>query len=252
MEQTEHKSQPQKSPNYPSMDLEAAISKVKVLFDKDGKVGAPKKVALAHLGYNVESGSSARTFSALRKFDLIMDVGERIVPSQRAIDIIVYPKDSEKYSNALRGAALNPKIYGTLLDKYKDGFPSDESLKAELIDQFNFNKNQVQGFLHDFRRTMEFAGVRPGEGDAPLPEGEVKMDQPNQSVQTRSGSLSVQGGKPNLLINSFPIPLRKQNMATIMFSKLPLDKADLDLLKKWIDLMQANLTEPAANDQSEG
>jgi hypothetical protein len=41
--------------------------------------------------------------------------------------------------------------------------------------------------------------------------------------------------------NTFPIPLRKQNQATISFARMPLDKKDIDVLKSWIDPMEENL-----------
>ncbi len=243
---TEHKPTLQKSPNYPNTSLDEAIVKVKILYEKDGKAGAPKKVALGYWGYNTESGPALRTISALKKFGLTEDKQGRIVPTQRAIDILIFPKENERYVNAIKEAALSPKIYNDLLNKYKDGFPSDESLKAELISEQNFNPKQVDGFLYDFRRTLEFVGLQPGESYEPVLGDEVKMDQPTQPVQRPSG-----GGTPppaiRRLLNEFPIPLRKQNMATIAFNKLPLDKADLLLLKQWIDLMEANLTEPTEN-----
>jgi hypothetical protein len=42
---------------------------------------------------------------------------------------------------------------------------------------------------------------------------------------------------------SFPIPLKKQNQVTLTFSKLPVDKDDIEKLKSWIDLMGDNLVE---------
>jgi hypothetical protein len=171
---SEHKSIPQKSPNYPNMSLEEAISKARVLYDKDGKAGAPKKVGLAHLGYNTLSGPALRTLSTLRKFDLITDKDGRIIPSQRSIDLLVYPKNSERYIAALRGIALKPIVYNKLWNKYQDGFPSDASLKAELIDEYNFNPKQVDRFIADFKKTIEFAGLTIGSGSL---SGEDKGDQ---------------------------------------------------------------------------
>lgn len=171
----EHKSIPQKSPNYPNMSLDEAIGKAKILYEKDGKAGAPKKVVLAHLGYNTESGPALRTISTLRKFDLITDKDGRILPSQRAIDLLVYPKNSERYISSLRGIALKPIIYNKLWNKYQDGFPSDEALKAELIDEYNFNPKQVERFIYDFKKTVEYAGL-DSKGSSSFPDGE-KNDQ---------------------------------------------------------------------------
>jgi len=242
-ENAQHKSVPQKSPNYPNISLEEAITNVKALYDKDGKAGAPKGVALKYWGYNSESGPAVRTISALKKFGLTQDKQGRIVPTQRAIDLLVYPKNSERYAVALQEAALSPRIYKDLWEKYKDGFPSDEALKAELISEENFNPKQVNGFLSDFRKTLAYAGLAHAESGEPIPEGRMTMDQPGQSVNLRP---NVPGAFQRLA-NSFPIPLRNQNQAVLTFNKLPVDEADLEVIKKWIELLKGNLT--AAADQ---
>jgi hypothetical protein len=240
-QKTEHKSVPQKSPNYPSMSLDEAIAKAKTLYEKDGKVGAPKKVALEHLGYKVESGASARTISALKKFDLISDLNGRIVPTQRAIDLLVYPADSDRFKASLKHCALNPKIYRTLWAEYSNGFPSDAALKAELIDRHNFNPNQVDGFLNDFRKTIQFAGLtQDSEGEEQIEEEmpeQPRMDQPGQPVNPRTTPGAFQR-----LANSYPIPLKNQNQATLVFNKLPVEKDDLNKIKLWIELFEESLT----------
>jgi hypothetical protein len=181
-----HKSIPQKSPNYPSMSFQEAISKAKILYEKDGKVGAPKKSALEHLGYKVESGASARTLSALRKYDLIADQNGRIVLTQHAIDLLVYPKESERYRAAIKHCSLSPKIYRTLWDEYGNGFPSDQTLKAELIDRHNFNPNQVAGFLKDFKNTIEFAGLSSEDTGERLKIGDYVRWESQGAIQFES------------------------------------------------------------------
>ena len=72
------------------------------------------------------------------------------------------------------------------------------------------------------------------------------MDQSEQVARKLTSSpTSAAQAKVVGLTNLFPIPLKKQNQATIGFARLPLEKADLQVLKQWIDLMAENLTEEA-------
>ncbi len=262
-----HKPTLQKSPNYPFMGLEIAIDKARLLYEKDGKAGAPRVVALKYWGYNnPRSGSAGRTVSALKKFGLTEDKGGRIVPSQSTIDLLVYPKESDKYKQAIRSCSLKPKIYRDLWEKYKNGLPSNEALRAELIAEQNFNPKQVDAFIDNFRKTLHFAGLL-NEYDSESGRELYDQDSLNETMDSMMDDLGSQGNQAAgthvasnalcapyevlqqastsqpALTKSFPIPLKNQNQAVLSFSKLPVDRSDLDLLKKWIDLLESNLTE---------
>jgi hypothetical protein len=114
-----------------------------------------------------------------------------------------------------------------------------------LVRDDGFNPNQVDGFLSDFKKTIEFAALKfDSEEEDDVSEQDF-VDRVVSKVSAGAGTSQDQlkQHKPSLVSTSFPIPLRKQKQAVIAFSALPLDKADLELLKKWIDLMADNLTE---------
>ena len=45
-------------------------------------------------------------------------------------------------------------------------------------------------------------------------------------------------------MTSFPIPLKYKNQAMLTLGSLPIDRDDLERIKKWIDLFGSHLTEP--------
>jgi hypothetical protein len=232
-----------RSPSYPVFDLEEAINKAKILWEKDHKAGSSREAAFAHLGYKGGSGSSLRAVAALKKYGLTEEKQGRICLTDLAIELLLYPPNDGRHQKALREAALKPTIFSRLYEKYKDGIPSDETLKSELIKDEDFHPKHVDNFLADFRKTLAFAGLEP------IPPGKQVTDQYSSQPVTKQPSLtqSVQGQ----LANAFPIPLKRQNQAMISFGSLPLEKADLDLLKKWIDLMAENLTEAPNQQQTQ-
>lgn len=245
-----------RSPNYPAFDLGEAIAKAKILWEKDHKAGSTTEAALQHLGFKGDrspSGPAGRTLSTLKKFGLTEEIEGRIHLSQLGLDLVIYPETDERYIKARGQAALKPSIYAKIYAKFQAGLPSDETLKSELVRDEGFNPKQVDVFLADFRRTIELAGLEFGTRST-----EEEMQDSQSTRQDQAGhpagaktfpSVLATLGKPTLA-SSFPIPLRKQNQAVIGFSRLPLDKSDLDLLKQWIDLMAENLTEVLDEENS--
>lgn len=228
-----------RSPAYPPYGLQEAIDKAKILWDKDGKHGTTREVALKHLGYTVKgdiAGMAARAISGLKKFGLTNESGERITLSHMALDIIVYPNTDERHIKALKEAALRPRIFNELYGKYIDGLPSDETLRAELIREREFNPRQVDGFLRDFRATLEYAGLTVGGGkpvEEEMPE-QPRIDQPGQPINSRPAQLMSR------LAVAYPIPL-KNGEAMLSFSNLPVTEADIGKIRKWIDLFEDTL-----------
>lgn len=159
----ESKKATHRSPNYPAISLVDAVDRVKMLYDKDRKAGAPIDVALKHLGYSSRNGAALRVLAALKTFGLTEERDGRIFVSPSALDVLVYPENDDRRKRPLRDCALKPATYQKVYDRYKDGLPSDETVKAELIREFGFNDKVVDGFLNDFKATLDFAGVKFGD-----------------------------------------------------------------------------------------
>ncbi|HEY3129588.1 MAG TPA: hypothetical protein VGL91_09020 [Acidobacteriota bacterium] len=160
-EGSEHKKTRQRSPNYPAVDLKDAVERAEKLWKADGKVGAPVKAAVQHIGFSSDHGLAMSVLSALKKFGLIEDKNGRIIPTKQAIDILSFPEGHERHSRALKNAAIQPVIYRKLLKRYMSvgNIPSDASLEPELIADEGFNPKSVSSFIKDFRATLEFAGI---------------------------------------------------------------------------------------------
>lgn len=237
-----------RSPNYPASSLPEAIERARLIYEKERRAGTSRDIALRHMGYNSPSGIALRSLATLRKFGLIEDRGERIYLSQLGLDILVFPSSDERHRKAVKECALNPSIYASIWERYKDSIPSDETVKAELVRDYGFNDKAVESFLHDFFKTLDYADLRHG---APLHQVAVHDDlRVGGTVEMATAGNRPRGPvvtSPYLhnaaLSITYPIPLRKQNQATISFARMPLEKGDLELLKKWIDLMEDNLTE---------
>jgi len=122
--------------------------------------------------------------SALKKFGLVTEANGRIVPSQRAVEILNLPASDTRRVQAIKDAALAPEIYREFIEQHHDtGWPADDVLQADLITYKNFNPNAVTDFVKDFKDTLEFAGLSDLSVLGSAVEEEPAMSPETQSVQ---------------------------------------------------------------------
>ena len=149
-----------RSPNYPAIGLKAAVGKIEALYKADGWAASPKLAALKHMGYDKLHSEAARTLSALKSFGLIEETVDRVKLTQRAIEIVARPHGDVRREKALKDSAVSPEIYQQVMEEYRlSGLPSDSSLKSDLITVRKFNPSAVDGFVRDFRETIDLAGL---------------------------------------------------------------------------------------------
>jgi hypothetical protein len=237
----------QRSPNYPALGLKAAVEKVRLLYDADKRAGAPIDAALKHMGFSTKHGQALTVLSALKKYGLVEESSGRIVPTQRAVDLLNFPDQDARKVRAIRDAALSPEIYRELYEQYKStGIPSEETLRAELIADKHFNPNAVEDFIRDFKDTLVFAGIMNPAELSLAPEDSLAM---NDSAQTSmQAAVPASGGaaKPapqGLKEISLPVGVTEEGQAIFAHVRFdaPLKKGMLLSLKQLLDALEKTL-----------
>src|SRR5208283_1821517 len=147
----------QRSPGYPMLSLEEAIQKIKILWEKDRNKTIPIEAAYSHLGYKTMGGYASRVIAAMKKFGLIYEKQNDIILTDEAVDLALHEPSDATYIETVGKLALRPTIYEKLFNEYNGNLPSDATLKVKLIKEYEFNPDKVNGFLSDFRKTIEFA-----------------------------------------------------------------------------------------------
>ncbi len=255
-----------RSPNYPAVSLAEAVERVSKLYATDRKAGAPLEIALKHMGFSGKHGKSMMVASALKKYGLVEDVGGRLIPTQRAVEIIVLPKDDGRRLEALREAALSPEINRELFDKYHDdGFPPDDTLTSELVAYRGFNPSVVNNFVRDFRATMDFASLTDrieiqlqSEKGSDMDLGQISAaEMPlRASDPVRGRGTSVEPGSSSTHCKRFIWPLSKELSATVEFTGGQVSETQIDLLQKYLELaklaVKVNTTESGSSEKGGG
>ena len=180
----------QRSPAYPFINLETAIRRAKEFYDHEGRNAAPLKVAVKHWGYEEKSSGGLQTTAALIAFGLMQDEGtgdkRKIKLTPTALTILLDERpDSPSRAQAIKTAALTPKIHQQLWQKWGLSQTSDANMKHMLILELDppFNPKTADTVIKEYRDTIAFA--KPdSSATVPLAAGDLKAESEEEVTTT--------------------------------------------------------------------
>jgi len=238
-----------RSPNYPAVSLKEAVERVRKLWEADGKAGAPAAIAAKHIGFGSAHGQAMSVLSALKKFGLVTEANGRIIPTQHAMEIVNLPASDPRRETAIKEAALTPAIYRELIEQYQQtGLPADETLAAELTTYKAFNPNSVEGFVKDFKETLDFAGLNAEhalESDSMQTETrrEPEAALPTRPITTRTAEAGSQaGGHSASSAWTWTLSIPRNVRADLRIAG-DVTKADITRLKQQIEFLEQSFDE---------
>lgn len=232
-----------RSPNYPTVGLREAVERVGRLYEKDNKAGAPPEMAAVHIGFGKPHGQAMSVLAALKKFGLVTKTNGRIVPTQRAIEIINLPETDPRRQKALRDAAMEPEIYRELIDQHREsGWPSEEVLSSELVTYKSFIKRAADGLVRSLLDSIEFAGL--SDASALESEEEAETDVLETTIDTHAKAASApfagqqtadKTGLAKASVRSYSFALSPDAKADLIFHG-EITEESLTALRDYIDI----------------
>ncbi len=152
-----------RSPNYPSINLETAVSKTNTLYQAFRRHPMPQVKVMQKLGYKPDSSVGQQVIAALKAYGLVDITGtgktRSVAISEPGEKIVRSHPDRPKL---LQVAAFTPRIHMELLDKYYSGGKETpiDVVRNYLIwerAEGKFNEQVVNQFLAQFAETILFA-----------------------------------------------------------------------------------------------
>lgn len=255
-EQVESSKKKSRSPNYPGISLGDAIAKAAIVWEREKKHPAGFDVISKHWNSTPTSSGFMKAVAALLKYGLLEEIesklGRQAHLTQRALRILL--GESAEKKAAMKEAALSPKIFRELWDRFGEHLPSNDSLKNKLILDFGFNATATDGFIKDFKDTIELAELRSGDSVAAafdgdedknadkgvftpsIPDGENKNDPPVGNPPSIKNLQNV--------LAQYTIPLGA-NQATLVFTGDQLTPDDFDALKDFVEFSKKQFVRAA-------
>lgn len=189
----------------------------------------------AHSGFR-----SFRTEPRLGLLFLGLRTGAYYGRRRQALDIVLETADRPA---ALIAAVKSPKIYAELLAEWSpENLPSDQTIKAHLLRNKNFNPLAVDGFIKDFRLSISFSGLDK-QSTIPSDSTETEthtstMPEPAAQPQARPRTVDQDrhvGKQP--IAPSVIGRITSPNCSLSVSAEGAVSRADLDRLIKLVELM---------------
>ena len=176
-----------RSPNYPKLNLEEAIERVRKVYQAEHTHLTPKVAVAQHLGYKGINGSSARLITALKHYGLLEEHDkDRVRVADDAMTILELPLSDPDRIEALRRVAFAPQVLADLEATYEGKPPSDVNIRHHLLRK-KFLPQAADEVIRIYRDNLELVAEQAPEYDTEVvedgpPEVEKPM-QPTQEVQ---------------------------------------------------------------------
>lgn len=240
-EKPKNNSKRSRSPSYPVCDLKTAIEKAEVFYSVEAFNEAIVDVAVQSWGLTPGGSAGYRLVAALLHFGLFEDEGSgndrKVRLSELGKEIVIDERENSiDRINAIQRAALNPPIYSQLYEKWGDTLPSDANMKYYLIKELGFNSKHVDGFIKDYRSTIEFAEFKKS-GLAHSGKEKESSSKPSNSKglgdQEERQHIPKKEERENSDYLEIPIPLISGKRA-ILYLPIPLSDTDFNLVKNLI------------------
>lgn len=153
--------------SYPYIGLEDAVGLTRKVYDfskrSPANLGA---VVKDQWKYSPTSSSAQKVVAALRYFGLVEVQGggkgpqaspETIKITERAFRILVDSPDSPERKKAIVDAFMEAKAYKLCWTTWGADMPP--SMRSTLIFSHGFHESSVDGFLKDYKKSVQFAGL---------------------------------------------------------------------------------------------
>jgi hypothetical protein len=183
-----------RSPRFPSHSLGDALVYAKKIYDGVHKSSVDSETALRIMGFSGRNGASASALGSLRQFGLIEGMGERTRVSDLSISIF-QPIDEREKIDSLRHAAVHPKIFAAIYERFGNKVPAvDEPIKAFLVREQNFSPAGAKQCIESLRTTMTFLehetqSLPDDVASAPAEEVKAPADSSLKSESRDDGAL---------------------------------------------------------------
>lgn len=162
-----------RSPNYPAIDLAAAIELVEPVYRKEKRNKMPREVLASHLGYTSLNGRSLGLIGALRAYGLLEGTGDEVRVGEDAVILLNAPDDSPDRREAMERCALRPSLFKQLHSQYETT-PSEGTLRYALI-KMGFTPEAAGKATETYLSTISFVGGLQSSYDSPAKSQELMV-----------------------------------------------------------------------------
>lgn len=145
-----------KSPKYPSMNLEDAISRALRVYKEVNLHPVASDIAAEHGLCKRRSGASLTTIASMSYFGLLERTDTGMLCVSRDLEAYNFsPSENEKFS-LLKKWLLSPQVFSEILDRYSGKLPSDAAIRHTLMQNDGFKASAADTCIKCLRDSIAF------------------------------------------------------------------------------------------------
>lgn len=188
-----------RSPNYPSLDLGAALAAVEPAYKAEHRNRMGRLPLAKHLGYTSLNGRALGKIGAVRAYGLIDGTGDEVRVSEDAIIALMAPAGSSEKKAALERLANRPSLFKEISAEFPT-LPSEQNLSFWLVKK-GYTPEASGKAANAYLATMRLVGdpsaaYKPGSDDEDPEDEEVETGADVTSQQTGRVSLQKEKDAP--------------------------------------------------------
>jgi hypothetical protein len=207
-----------RSPNYPTVNLSAALELIRPAFKADNRNKMSRAVLAKHMGHKTLNGQALTKLGAVRAYGLIEGSSDELRLSDDAVFVLASPdKMNGGYRDALERLALKPQLFQDIKKQFPATLPSEHNLSFWLVQQ-HFTEEAAGKAAKSFLATMRLVSggtedynPSPGE-EEPMttqsPAMEIKPRMPPSKVGVLQEVFNLEEGPVTLM---FPATLSSES-----------------------------------------
>jgi hypothetical protein len=254
--ESEDRARKERSPSFPFIPLAKALERAKAVAEAHKRASARLAVVGKTWGYAPKSSGLIQTFAALKAFGLMEDIGRgedrRVQLTDLAWRILHDTREGAR-AQALREAALRPKLVAEYAQQWVPERPSDDHCLSELHLDRGFTAEAAKLFLRVFDETIAFANLTNSDKMSDdLRAREMPSEQVSHPVESHSGGAieikpaspvasavtrrpTSYGGGGEIISPRATLPL-PEGIAALEIPQ-GLTRKSFEALRAWVDLM---------------
>lgn len=158
-----------RSPSYPVMPLRDAIAAVGKIEAQYRSAPVDRVAAAKLIGFKSLSGPANQALAALASYGLVERAGKGEMRVTLRAKAILHPNSIEEKASNLRAAALGPKLYQELRERFAGVPVPPEGGVISYLHRQGFNQSAIRPAVKAFLSTITFledAGVSESHGPA--------------------------------------------------------------------------------------
>ncbi|WP_299649368.1 hypothetical protein [uncultured Tateyamaria sp.] len=166
---------PIRSPAYPSMSLEDAVGAVEKIEAQYRGSPVDREDGAKLLGYSGATGPANKALAALASYGLVERAGKGMMRVTSRARSIIHPDNDADRNEELAQAALEPKLFKELRDRFEDIAVPPMDGVVTYLNREGFNPTAVGPAAKAFINTMQFIQSR-GESESHVPDDSVDAE----------------------------------------------------------------------------